>query len=63
MAGALVARLELPAALHLVVIAYATPDFDPIMSMASHLAHLCPGDPRSSAVSDQGIGAPFTALR
>jgi hypothetical protein len=32
------------------------------VSAASHLAHVCPGEPRAFAVSDQGVGAPFAAL-
>ena len=63
MGDALVCDLEgLPAALDLVVIAHATPDFDPLLSAASHLAHVCPGEPRSFAISDHGVGAPFAAL-
>jgi hypothetical protein len=64
MGDMLVSQLEgLPAALDLAVIAHATPDFDPILSAASHLAHICPGEPRSFAISDHGVGAPFAALR
>jgi hypothetical protein len=64
MGDALVSELDaLPPTLDLVVIAHATPDFDPIVSAASHLAHVCPGDPRAFAISDHGVGAPFAALR
>jgi hypothetical protein len=63
MSAELVEQLDLPAAVDLVVLAHSTPDFDPIFSAASHLAYLCPGEPRAFAVSDHGVGAPFAALR
>jgi hypothetical protein len=63
MGAAVVADVEAPPRVDLVVLAHATPDFDPILSAASHLAFLCPGQPRAFAVSDHGVGAPFAGLR
>jgi hypothetical protein len=64
MGDELVARLQgMPTKLDLIVIAHTTPDFEPIVSAALHLAHVCPGEARAFALSDHGIGAPFAALQ
>lgn len=47
----------------LIVIAHATPDSDPSISIAGYLQHRLGGDPLVFAISDQGRVAPFTALR
>ncbi|RFU82525.1 hypothetical protein DY218_32760 [Streptomyces triticagri] len=46
-----------------VVVAYATPDFEHGELTAAYLKHRLPGEPLAFAVSDQGVLAPFTALR
>ncbi|MGQ4383100.1 hypothetical protein [Streptomyces sp. SAS_270] len=46
-----------------VVVAYATPDFDHAELVASCLKGRLPGEPLSFALSDQGVLAPFSALR
>jgi hypothetical protein len=64
MAGALLAeemRAEGP--VDLLVFAFAVPDVAPWRATACHLSHLCPGQPFAFAVCDQGVIAPFTALR
>ncbi|MFG2912783.1 hypothetical protein ACGF0D_07810 [Kitasatospora sp. NPDC048298] len=45
------------------VLAYTTPDFEHTTLTASLLQHRLPGEPLCFAVSDQGVLAPFTALR
>jgi hypothetical protein len=64
MAGALLAR-ELAAQdpVDLLVFAFAVPDVAPWRATACYLSHLCPGQPFAFAVCDQGVVAPFTALR
>jgi len=64
MAGALLAQ-ELAAQdpVDLLVFAFAVPDVAPWRATACHLSHLCPGQPFAFAVCDQGVVAPFTALR
>ena len=47
----------------LLVLAYALPDSSPPKTVSAHLNHLTGGRSRSFAVSDQGLRAPFTALR
>jgi hypothetical protein len=47
----------------LLVFAFAVPDVAPWRATASYLSHLCPGQPFAFAVCDQGVAAPFTALR
>lgn len=47
----------------LLVFAFAVADVAPGRSTASYLAHLCPGEPLAFTVCDQGIAAPYTALR
>ena len=46
-----------------VVVAYATPDFDHAELVVSCLKGRLPGEPLSFALSDQGVLAPFSALR
>ncbi|MGV9884738.1 hypothetical protein [Streptomyces sp. NPDC003006] len=46
-----------------VVVAYATPDFEHAELVASCVKRLLPGEPLSFALSDQGVLAPFSALR
>ncbi|MET9546771.1 hypothetical protein ABZY36_15860 [Streptomyces sp. NPDC006627] len=46
-----------------VVVAYATPDFEHAELVASCLKRRLPGEPLSFALSDQGVLAPFSALR
>jgi hypothetical protein len=64
MAGALLAE-EVAAQdpVDLLVFAFAVPDVAPWRATASYLSHLCPGRPFAFAVCDQGVTAPFTALR
>jgi hypothetical protein len=48
----------------LLIVAYALPDpHAPEKTLAAHLSHVLGGRPMSFAVSEQGLGAPFTALR
>jgi hypothetical protein len=47
----------------LLVFAYSLPDMCPLKTVAAHLNHLLGGQSRSFAVSEQGLGAPFTALK
>jgi hypothetical protein len=47
----------------LVVLAWATPDFDPRLSAPVNLTAVLPGGPLVFATSGQGPLAPFTALR
>ena len=47
----------------LLVLAYALPDLHPLKTVSSHLNHLFGGRSRSFAISEQGLSAPFTALR
>lgn len=49
--------------LDLIVIAHVTPDADPRRSTACYLTETAPGDALAFAISDQGVLAPFTALR
>jgi hypothetical protein len=64
MAGALLTQ-ELVAQdpIDLLVFAFAVPDVAPWRATACYLSHLCPGQPFAFAVCDQGVVAPFTALR
>ncbi|MHA6765392.1 hypothetical protein [Streptacidiphilus sp. PAMC 29251] len=64
MAEALI-RLAVPAgeSVDLLVLAYAVPDITPGRATTTYLSHICPGGPMAFAVSDQGSGAAFTALR
>jgi len=64
MAAALLAReLAAQAPVDLLVFAFAVPDVAPWRATACYLSHLCPGQPFAFAVCDQGVVAPFTALR
>jgi hypothetical protein len=56
------ALITVPAA-ELLIVAYALPDLHPMKTVASHLNHLFGDRCRSFAISEQGLGAPFTALR
>ncbi|GAB3905056.1 hypothetical protein [Microbispora bryophytorum] len=48
----------------LLIVAYALPDpHAPEKTLAAHLTRVFDGRPLSFAVSEQGLGAPFTALR
>lgn len=47
----------------LLIFAFAVADLAPGRSTASYLAHLCPGEPLAFTICDQGIAAPYTALR
>lgn len=55
--------LDDPGRFDVVVLAAAVPDLDPWRSAATRLTELLPGSPLLFAVSDQGSGATFTALR
>jgi hypothetical protein len=64
MAGALLAReVAADGPVDLLVFAFAVSDVAPWRAIASHLSHLCPGQPFAFAVCDQGVTAPFTGLR
>jgi len=64
MAGALIAEdVAADGPVDLLVFAFAVPDVAPWRATACHLSHLCPGQPFAFAVCDQGVTAPFTALR
>jgi hypothetical protein len=64
MAEAVVPELEpLPAAVDLFALATAVPDADLIRSPTSLLTELLPGNPFPLGVTDQGVIAPFTALK
>jgi hypothetical protein len=64
MAGALLAEeIAAEEPVDLLVLAFAVPDVAPWRATASYLSHLCPGQPFAFAVCDQGVTAPFTALR
>lgn len=52
----------LPALDH-VLLAYQTPDLHVADAAGCYLTERCPGQPQSLGVSEQGAGAPFTALR
>ena len=47
----------------LLMVAYALHDLHPLTTVSSRLNHQLGGRSRSFAVSEQGLGAPFTALR
>ncbi|WP_073808730.1 hypothetical protein [Kitasatospora sp. CB01950] len=46
----------------LLVLVYATPDVRPGQSVAIQLGNLCPGEPLSFALCDEGVGGTFSAL-
>jgi hypothetical protein len=47
----------------LVVFAFAVSDVVPGRSTAAYLSRFCPGTPLAFAICDQGVAAPYTALR
>jgi hypothetical protein len=47
----------------LLILSYGLPDLYPLKSTTSHLNHLLGGGSRSFAVCEQGLHAPFTALK
>lgn len=47
----------------LLIFAFEIADLAPGRSTATYLAHLCPGEPLAFTICDQGIAAPYTALR
>ncbi|GAB7046496.1 hypothetical protein [Catenuloplanes indicus] len=47
----------------MIIVSYALPDWYPFMTVAAHVDHLLGGGSRCFAVSEQGLCAPFTALR
>jgi hypothetical protein len=47
----------------LLILAYGIPDLGPLKTVSAHLNYLLGGRSRSFAISDQGLRAPFTALR
>lgn len=47
----------------LLVVAFAAPDVRPGRATATYLSHVCPGNPQSFAVCDQGVAAAYTGLR
>ena len=47
----------------LLVLAFSVPDVRPGRSTATYLSLVCPGNPLSFAICDQGPAAAFTALR
>ncbi|ACU72172.1 (S)-2-hydroxy-acid oxidase [Catenulispora acidiphila DSM 44928] len=64
MAEALI-ELAVPAGegVDLLVMAYAIPDITPGRATTTYLSHVCPGQPMSFAISDEGTAAGFTGLR
>ncbi|WP_404867795.1 hypothetical protein ACI1MP_04750 [Kitasatospora griseola] len=46
----------------LLALVYATPDVRPGQSVAIQLAGVCPGEPLSFAICDEGVGGTFSAL-
>lgn len=47
----------------LILLAYAVPDLHPLKTVATYVNHLLGGQARSMAISEQGLQAPYTALR
>ncbi|WP_232666640.1 hypothetical protein [Pseudonocardia sp. TRM90224] len=47
----------------MVLVAYAVPDVHPLTCVASHVNHLLGDRAVSMAISEQGLAAPYTALR
>lgn len=47
----------------LLILAYGIPDNGPLRTVSAYLNYLLGGQSRSFAISDQGLCAPFTALR
>ena len=64
MAAALIRDLVPPdEAIDLLVLAYDVPDVQPGRQTSLYLSHVCPGRPLAFAICDQGIAAPYTAVR
>jgi hypothetical protein len=64
MAAALVAELIEPDELiDLLVVAFGIPDVWPGRATATYLSEICPGNPLSFAICDQGVASAYTALR
>ncbi|MFJ1861947.1 hypothetical protein ACIOHA_32160 [Streptomyces anulatus] len=59
----LVGSEDIDGAADLVVVTYALPDVHPFTAVASHLNMLLGGGAQSFSISEQGLAAPFTALR
>ncbi|SDW50109.1 hypothetical protein SAMN05421504_101759 [Amycolatopsis xylanica] len=47
----------------LILLAYAVPDLHPMTTVAARVNHLLGGRAQSMAISEQGLQAPYTALR
>jgi 4-hydroxymandelate oxidase len=47
----------------LLILVYAVPDIAPGRATATYLSYVCPGNPLSFAICDQGTAAAFTGLR
>jgi hypothetical protein len=47
----------------LLILTYGIPDMGPLKTVSAHINYLLGGGSRSFAISDQGLRAPFTALR
>lgn len=47
----------------LLVLAYSIHDLQPGRATATYLSHVCPGNPTSFAISDQGSAAAYSGLR
>lgn len=60
--GEMAAELLPSSPIDLLVLAYDVPDISPGRAVSTYLTHVCPGQPMSFAVSDQGRAAAFTAL-
>ena len=52
-----------PVGADLVILAYALPDLRPDTAIAAHVSYALGGTARCLAISEQGLAAPFTALR
>ncbi|WP_405431607.1 hypothetical protein [Streptomyces anulatus] len=59
----LVGSEDIDGAADLVVVTHALPDVHPFTAVASHLNMLLGGGAQSFSISEQGLAAPFTALR
>ncbi|MET9607846.1 hypothetical protein ABZZ17_22715 [Streptomyces sp. NPDC006512] len=59
----LVGSEDIDVAADLVVVTHALPDVHPFTAVASHLNMLLGGGAQSFSISEQGLAAPFTALR
>ncbi|MFJ4271112.1 hypothetical protein ACIP29_11210 [Streptomyces coelicoflavus] len=59
----LVSSQDIDVAADLVIVTHALPDVHPFTAVASHLNMLLGGGAQSFSISEQGLAAPFTALR